>query len=216
MYFLENVLAYCKTNDLSEAAFEKGAGLSKGQINKWKKGTVPRISSMQKSADFIGIKLVDLMNNVLFGEGTTVEFDGVNTKDGQTSLNIPIVNLKRKTDEEVGSDACIDLDSILLNSVISSPDCFAMIIYDNSMEPAIRMYDIVIADKSTVAKSGDIVTVSTPGDDVLCRKLVYTENGIILQPVNPEYAPVYYSNLEIEDLPVAITGRVIGLIRTYN
>ena len=34
------------------------------------------------------------------------------------------------------------------------------------------------------------------------------ENGIILQPLNPEYSPVVYSNEQIENLPVRIIGIV--------
>ena len=38
------------------------------------------------------------------------------------------------------------------------------------------------------------------------KRVFKNENGIILQPLNPTYSPIVYSNEEIEKLPVRILG----------
>lgn len=40
------------------------------------------------------------------------------------------------------------------------------------------------------------------------KKVFKNENGIILQPLNPTYSPMVYSNEQIEKLPVRIIGIV--------
>ena len=45
------------------------------------------------------------------------------------------------------------------------------------------------------------------------KKVLKNENGIILQPLNPEYQPMVYTNEQIEQLPVRIIGKVVELRR---
>lgn len=45
------------------------------------------------------------------------------------------------------------------------------------------------------------------------KKVLKNENGIILQPLNPEYQPMVYTNEQIKNLPVKIIGKVVELRR---
>lgn len=192
MIFLYKILAYCHENNLSESAFEKGAGLSKGQINSWKNGSKPRISSLEKAAVFMGISLTELLDDE----------DGGYEPDDPTVI-IPLAG----TSESI---------RVLSEDIPENAICFAFMMPDDSMLPEFDKGDLVIAQKCNSAASGDVVTIQIPGEDVFCRKIIYAEEGIILQPYNQNYNAEYYYSSDIDSLPLFITGRVIKLIRSYN
>lgn len=45
------------------------------------------------------------------------------------------------------------------------------------------------------------------------KRVFKNENGIILQPLNPAYAPMPYSNDDIINKPIRIIGKVVELRR---
>ena len=59
--------------------------------------------------------------------------------------------------------------------------------------------------------SGDIAVVLVNGDDATVKRIKKSPQGVTLIPSNPAYEPMYYSNEEIESLPVQILGRVVEL-----
>ena len=62
----------------------------------------------------------------------------------------------------------------------------------------------------------DIVVVSVPGSGTVCRKLVRTGDGIILQPFNRHYSSSLYREEETGLLPVLMRGKVITVIRNVR
>lgn len=190
--FLYKILAYCHENNLSEAAFEKGAGLSKGQINSWKNGSKPRISSLEKAAIFMGISLTELLDE---------EDGGFEPYD--PTVSIPLSG----TSEYI---------RVLADDIPENASCFALIMPDDSMLPEFGKGDLVIAQSCSSASTGDVVTVHIPGENMICRKIIYTDEGLILQPYNQLYDAEYYYSADIDILPIFVTGRVIKLIRSYN
>ena len=71
--------------------------------------------------------------------------------------------------------------------------------------------DVVIVRKQDDAESDDIVIALVNGDDATCKRLKKYADGISLISNNPAYAPMYFSNKEIEEKPVRIIGRVVEL-----
>lgn len=79
------------------------------------------------------------------------------------------------------------------------------------MEPKISDGDVVIVRKQPDVDSGDIAVVLVNGDAATVQKIKKGPQGVTLIPSNPAYEPLYYSNDEIESLPVTIVGRVVEL-----
>lgn len=88
---------------------------------------------------------------------------------------------------------------------------FGLQIKGQSMEPKISDGDIVIVRRQPDVDSGDIAVVLVNGDDATVKKVKKTPQGVILIPSNPAYDPMYYTNAEIETLPMEILGRVVEL-----
>ena len=88
-------------------------------------------------------------------------------------------------------------------------DYFALKVRGSSMMPRIAEDDVLICKKQCEAESGDIVIAQEAHNDATVKKLVIMDNGISLQPFNPEYDPIFYTWEQKENLPVEILGKVV-------
>ncbi|MBQ5390088.1 MAG: helix-turn-helix domain-containing protein [Clostridia bacterium] len=87
----------------------------------------------------------------------------------------------------------------------------ALRIKGNSMEPRMRTGDVVIVRVQPDVENGDIAAVRVNGDEVTCKKISKTDDGIMLIPLNPDYETKFYSAEQITVLPVCIIGKVVEL-----
>lgn len=90
---------------------------------------------------------------------------------------------------------------------------FGLIVNGDSMSPYFLSGDLVIFRKSYVAKSGDDVAVRINGGEVMLKRFRRLDNGIMLQPLNPIYTPMFFTAEEVETLPVEVVGVVLELRR---
>lgn len=89
---------------------------------------------------------------------------------------------------------------------------FALRIKGTSMEPRICEGDIVVVRKQEDIESGDTAIVLINGGEATVKKVKKTEEGIMLIANNMSvYSPHFYSNKDIESLPVQIIGKVVEL-----
>lgn len=95
-------------------------------------------------------------------------------------------------------------------------DFFALHIKGDSMAPELRDGDIVIIRQQPDISSGDIGVVMVNSEDATVKRVIKHDNGISIVPINPLYAPQYFSNEEIDSLPVRIIGAVVECRRKYQ
>ena len=89
---------------------------------------------------------------------------------------------------------------------------FALRIQGQSMEPRICDGDVVIVRKQEDVESGDVAIILVNGNDATIKTVKKTKEGITLIANNiAVYSPHFYSNREIEELPVRIIGKVVEL-----
>ena len=69
-----------------------------------------------------------------------------------------------------------------------------------------RHGDIVIFEKVSDCESGQHCVVMVNGNDATFKKVIKSENGITLQPLNSNYEPIFYTNKQIKELPIRILG----------
>lgn len=93
---------------------------------------------------------------------------------------------------------------------------FALKVKGSSMEPEFKEGDIVIVREQPDVESGDIAVVLVNGDEATLKKVKKDQNGLFLYAFNQAvYEPHFYSNDDIENLPVRIVGRVIENRRSW-
>ena len=85
----------------------------------------------------------------------------------------------------------------------------ALKVKGDSMEPVIRDGDTLIVRRQNYAESGDLVVALVNGSDATVKKLIKNAGGIVLQPFNPAYNPMYFSYDETKEIPVEIWGKVV-------
>lgn len=91
-------------------------------------------------------------------------------------------------------------------------DYFALRIKGKSMEPRICEGDVVIVRKQSDVESGDTAIVLINGNDATVKQVKKSEEGIMLiANNNAVYSPRFYSNKEIQELPVQVIGKVVEL-----
>lgn len=66
--------------------------------------------------------------------------------------------------------------------------------------------DIVIFEKTNDCENGQHCAVMVNGNDATFKKVLKSEAGITLVPLNEKYEPVFYSNKQIKELPVTVIG----------
>lgn len=94
-------------------------------------------------------------------------------------------------------------------------ELFSLIVEGESMSPYYLPGDIVIYRVTNLAENGDDVAVRINGDEFTLKRYKRTSEGVMLVPLNqPEYEPMFFTNAQIESLPVEILGVVVEQRRT--
>lgn len=87
---------------------------------------------------------------------------------------------------------------------------FALKVIGHSMEPRIQEGDLLIIQKQEDVESGDIAIVLVNGDEATVKQVKKQSDGIMLIGFNQDvYEPHFYSNKQIEQLPIRIMGKVV-------
>lgn len=92
---------------------------------------------------------------------------------------------------------------------------FALRVSGDSMLPTIKSGDTIIIRKQEDAESGKICVVMINGYDATLKEIKKDTNGIWILPHNPnsEFKPTFYSNKEIEELPIRVIGVAVEIRR---
>lgn len=100
----------------------------------------------------------------------------------------------------------IDYEEIPYKWFSGQKDFFALEIKGDSMAPNYAEGDRVIFQKAEDCENGQHCAVMVNGNDATFKKVLKSEVGITLVPLNEDYEPIFYSNKQIRELPVRIIG----------
>lgn len=107
----------------------------------------------------------------------------------------------------------IDTEEIDADMLKGGKEYFGLRIKGNSMYPEYLDKDTIILEKVDDVESGSDAVVMVNGNDGTFKRVFKNENGIILQPLNPAFQPMIYTNEQIATLPVKVIGKVVELRR---
>ena len=182
------ILKYRKRKKLSQKYLADKLGYSQSLVSKWEKNLrEPDLDTLQRIADLLDVTINDLIGN----------------KD---------INKNRIPIEMI--EDIIDYEELSPSMFNNGKEYFALKIKGNSMSPKYFDKDIIIVKKQDDCESGQDCVVAVNGDDATFKKVIKKENCIILQPINPEYEQITYTNKEIEELPVRILGVAVEIRRS--
>lgn len=187
-------------------------GVNKGTVSRWESGEIDnmRRDKIAKLAEVLKVSPLFIMGMEDDVPATTPT-PGTRKKGvkipvlGTIAAGIPIEAIEDVLDyEEIDPD------------LARTGDFFALQIHGASMEPVLYEDDIVIVRKQTTVDTGDIAIVLINGDEATVKKIRREPRGVMLIGYNAAvYEPHFYTNDEIESLPVQILGKVIELRRKF-
>lgn len=103
-------------------------------------------------------------------------------------------------------------ESVRVPASMVRKNTYALRVRGHSMiEDNIQDGDIVIIEKRESASNGQSVVAMINGEQVTLKKFYVERDGIRLQPANPDMAPIYLRNEEVQ-----ILGIVTGVIRSTD
>ena len=109
----------------------------------------------------------------------------------------------------------IDYIDIPADMTRGNKELFALKTTGKSMEPNFIEGDILIFEKTDNCESGQFCAVAVNGDDATFKKVTKTDTGIMLQPLNPDFETKFYTNDQIDSLPVQIIGVLKQIRRNF-
>ena len=194
---LEVIMSLCDKKWISIAQLEKELGYGNGSIAKARTIKSDRVVEL---SEYFGVSTDYILKG---GENTLqrVELDSDTVKIkvlGRVAAGVPIEAVEEIIGEETIS-----------RKMANSGEYFGLRISGDSMEPTIHHGSIVIVRQQDDVENGEIAIVVVNGNDATCKRIEKFDNGIMLVPINTEYEEKFYSNEEIESLPVKIVGKVV-------
>lgn len=97
--------------------------------------------------------------------------------------------------------------------LVGGAEYFSLEIKGDSMSPQYETGDIVIFRKQETCETGDDCAVMVNGNDATFKRVERQESGIVIKPLNPNYETKFYTNKEIEEVPIRVIGVAVELRR---
>lgn len=192
---LQKYMSLCRKHQTDMARDLK---ISKATVSAWYNGSrYPRSDTLDVIAKYLGVSVADLTAEP---EYTSKKKGILIPVYGNVAAGIPLEMIEDIIDYE-------EIDEL----TASSGEFFGLRIKGDSMAPRIESGDVVIVRKQPDAETGQIVIATVNGDAATCKRLHKYKKGIELEPLNPLYQPIFFSNEEIDEKPVVILGRVVEL-----
>lgn len=182
--------------------------ISQGAVSQWESGRTNMDYQYAKTlADYFGVTV-----DYLLGDSNT--FTGNELKK-EPGARIPVVGAIRAGIPITAIEDVEDWEEIPA-AMARGGDYIALRVRGSSMEPKIYDGDIAIIRRQESVENGEVAAILINGDEATIKKVKRTPEGIMLIAFNAEvYEPHFYSNQEIENLPVRIYGRLVEVRRKF-
>lgn len=193
-------------NGLTQEDLAKKLGISKSTISMYETNKrKPDTTTKEALADLFNVDM-----DYLYGRSNIKNKTAQIIELASSGVQIPVLGYVRAGYPIYAEENIIDYEEI--SSIMAAKgDFFGLRIQGNSMEPRMFENDVVIVRKQPDIESGEIAVVLVNGDEATVKKVIKSENGIMLVPLNSNcsYEPHFYTNEEIESCPVIIAGKVV-------
>ena len=177
----------------SQTQVSKDLNINKSTLSCWMNGTrTPKMASIDMLCHYFNVSRAEIMEETPLTAVKAIRIPVY----GKVVAGLPLSAIENIIDYEEIPSAW-------------SGQYGALKVRGNSMEPRIKEGDVLIVRIQDWADSGDIVIAMVNGAEATVKKLIKHPDGITLQPFNPVYEPLYYSNEQIENMPVKIWGKVV-------
>jgi repressor LexA len=200
--FAKRLSSVLEEENIDVVKLGKKIGFHKSTIYRYMTGELsPKITTVQILAEVLNLNFLWLMGYDDVPKRLDNKSKGIKIPVlGKVVAGIPIEAVEEIIDyEEISQD------------MATQGEYFGLVVRGDSMTPRFLEGDVVIVRKQSDVESGDIAVVLVNGSEATIKRISKDVNGITLVPLNNAYLPKFYSNEDIEKLPVTVIGKVVEL-----
>ncbi len=195
-----------KATELSEKT-----GIAKSSLSEYINGKY----EAKQDGVYLLAKALDVNEAWLMGLDVPMERNIKTDILGNPVVSLPLLGTVKAGYNYLAQENWIGTVDVETSLVGDGKDYFALKVKGDSMAPVFIEDDIVIIKKQNDCENNEFAVVIINGDEGTLKKIKKTDNGIILQPLNPAYGPVMYTKEEMETIPIIIVGVVKQLKREF-
>ncbi|ERT59612.1 LexA family protein [Megasphaera vaginalis (ex Srinivasan et al. 2021)] len=205
--FAKNLSYYMEFYSKTRNEICKDLGLSYTTFTSWLTGTnYPRIDKIESLAKYFNINKADLIEE---------KYKTNPSKEKLQSVRIPVLGYVIAGIPIDAIEDILDYEEISAE-LAATGDFFCLKVKGNSMEPTFTEGDVLVIRQQPDVESNEIAVVLVNGAEGTVKRIKKSSAGITLIGDNvSSFLPVFYTNEEIQQLPVKIIGKVIELRRSF-
>lgn len=188
---------YKNKTGFSDDYIAKTINVSRSTVNRWVSGETKKVQPeiISKLSKLMGIDIEQVLKDSIF------------------MIKKPILGSAK-----AGYDLFAEENFLGYEMVTSvedkDGDYFLRVEGDSMVGAKIHDGDFVYVKKTDFVENNEIAIVLV-GDEVTIKKIIRKDDILILEAANPAYENKYYTNEEVEKLPVKIIGKVIYSKTTF-
>lgn len=203
--FSKRLSEMMQRENINQVELSRIIGVSESTVGKWVLcKSMPRMGIIQKLADHFHV-----------GKSYFLEETPKDSSPTGRGVRIPVLGRVVAGIPIEAVEEILDYEEIT-PELAATGEFFALQVKGSSMEPTLRDGDVVIVKKQPTVDSGDIAIVLVNGNDATVKEIKESPSGITLIGHNVAvYTPKFYSNREIEELPIQIIGKVVEMRRKF-
>ena len=182
------------------------AGVSRPTVSEWE----------HQKKDPSGERLLSLAKLFNVDAGTILGYKPVGETSRDGYITIPVFGTIPAGIPIEAIEDILDYEELSAAAFSPAHEYFALRIKGNSMYPSYLDGDTVIFRKQNDCENGDDCAVMVNRDDATFKRVKKSEDGIALMPLNPDYDVRFFTNRQIEDIPVRIIGVAVEIRRSLK
>ena len=198
----ERIKQLRKEHKLTQEELGAKIGVQKAAIQKYEKGTVTNIKKESL------IKLAQILD-------TTPEYilgwdnlpSNIEPVDENEFVKIPVVGRVAAGISCFAENNIVDYETVLKSDIRGGEQYAFLKVVGDSMYPMLMENDLVLVRCQTSVDSGSLAVVIVDGEDGVIKKVVYGDDFIELQSINPMYPPRRFEGADVTRI------RVFGLVK---
>ena len=200
MTFLERLKELCSKKGISLAQLERDVEISRGAAYKWSKSS-PSKEILVKLSEYFNVSIDYLTKGEYEPNAEVIKLNDV--------ARLPIYG---RIPAGIPKEAIQEVEGFIEVPAYMSEGYIVLKVIGDSMYPKYLDGDVVIIKERPDCESGQDCAVRINDNDVTLKKVIKMEDGLMLQPLNPEYPPQFFSYSD-ELCPVYILGVVVEIRR---
>lgn len=102
----------------------------------------------------------------------------------------------------------LDWEEIPADWTRGGKEYFALRVTGSSMYPEYRDGDVIVLRKQETCETGQDCAVMVNGDDATFKRVKWSERGVMLQAINPDYESYIFTHAEWAEK----NGRILGVV----